>query len=213
MSPVSMYDAARDAEVLFQLDRAARLTAIRESLAHRIKEQLFINFNPSTIYDPAYCLKTTISAIETAGIKPDRIYFEVVESDQVDVDLLGIMNFYRRAGFKVVLDDLGAGYGSLNLLSNLRPDVVKLDMKLVRDVDKDHYKAGITSKLIEMARQLGVLTVAEGVETAGEFEWFRNEGVDFVQGYYIARPDSPPPRLKAEEKSVAARAETSLAAT
>ena len=193
ISPGQMYDAARDAELLFQLDRAARLTSIREAVAHRIDQILFINFNPSSIYDPSSCLRSTIAAIDEAGIDPSRIVFEVVESDRVDVDLLAIMASYRRAGFRVALDDLGAGYGSLNLLSHLRPDVVKLDMRLVRDVDRDVYKAGITSKLLEMARKLGIATVAEGIETPGEFEWFRDQGADYAQGYYIARPASPPP--------------------
>jgi EAL domain-containing protein (putative c-di-GMP-specific phosphodiesterase class I) len=196
-APTAMYDAARDADLLFQLDRAARITAIREAVRHRIRERLFINFNPSSIYDPVYCLKSTVAAIEEAGIDPSRIVFEVVESDHVDVDLLGIMATYRRAGFGVALDDLGAGYGSLNLLSRLRPDVVKLDMKLVRNVHIDSYKAEITSQLLAMARHLGVATVAEGIESAEELAWFRDHGADFVQGYYIARPASPPPRHSA----------------
>ena len=194
VAPTRMYDAAREAELLFQLDREARLTAIREAVAHEIHENLFINFNPSSIYDPTYCLRSTISAIDEAGIEPGRVVFEVVESDHVEVDLLGIMTSYREAGFLVALDDLGAGYGSLNLLSDLRPDIVKLDMRLVRDVDRDRYKAGITSKLLEMALRLDIKTVAEGIETPGEFEWFRDHGADYAQGYYIARPGSPPPR-------------------
>jgi EAL domain-containing protein (putative c-di-GMP-specific phosphodiesterase class I) len=193
VAPTRMYDVAREAQLLSQLDRAARLTSIREAIAHRIRERLFINFNPSSIYDPTFCLESTISAIHKAGIDPDRIVFEVVESDKVEFDLLGIMATYRKAGFRIALDDLGAGYGSLNLLSSLRPDVVKLDMWLVRDVDHDPYKAGITSKLLEMARKLGIETVAEGIESPGELEWFRDHGVDYVQGYFIARPASPPP--------------------
>jgi EAL domain-containing protein (putative c-di-GMP-specific phosphodiesterase class I) len=192
-SPGRMYDAARDADLLFQLDRAARLTSIREAITHGIVEQLFINFNPSSVYDPNYCLRSTIAAIDEAGIDPARIVFEVVESDQVDVDLLGIMKAYRNAGFRVALDDLGAGYGSLNLLGSLRPDIVKLDMKMVRDVDSDPYKASICSTLLEMARKLGIETVAEGIETPGEFAWFRDQGADLAQGYLIARPASPPP--------------------
>ena len=66
-------------------------------------------------------------------------------------------------------------------------------MRLVRDVDHDVYKAGITSKLLEMAHKLEIATVAEGIETADELQWFRDHGVDYVQGYYIARPASPPP--------------------
>ncbi len=209
MAPSAMYDAARDAELLFQLDRAARLTAIREAMTHRIHDRLFINFNPSSIYDPAFCLKSTVAAIETAGINPDRIIFEVVESDRVDLDLLAIVTSYRRAGFRVALDDLGAGYGSLNLLSRLKPDVIKLDMKLIRDVDRDPYKAGITSTLLEMARKLGVLTVAEGIETPEELRWVVDHGVDLVQGYLIARPGSPPPRPRNGDVEPAALAHPS----
>ena len=139
----------------------------------------------------AYCLKTTISAIESTGIDPSRVVFEVVESDHVDVDLLGIVTSYRRAGFRVALDDLGEGYGSLNLLSRLRPDIVKLDMKLVRDVDRDRFKAGIASKLLEMARELGIATVAEGIETRGEFEWFRDQRGRLRPGL-LHRPSGQP---------------------
>jgi EAL domain-containing protein (putative c-di-GMP-specific phosphodiesterase class I) len=193
VAPMRMYEVARDAELLFQLDRAARLTSVREAMTHGIRERLFINFNPSSIYDPKFCLESTISAIEKAGIDPGRIVFEVVESDRINLDLLGIMTTYRKAGFRVALDDLGAGYGSLNLLSSLRPDIVKLDMRLVRDVDRDVYKAGITSKLLEMARKLEIATVAEGIETAGELQWFQDHGANYLQGFYIARPASPPP--------------------
>ena len=91
----------------------------------------------------------------------------------------------------------------MNLLSSLRPDIIKLDMRLVRDVDRDRYKAGITSMLLEMARKLGIATVAEGIESPGEFEWFRDHGADYAQGYLIARPASPPPRPFSDEVSIA----------
>ncbi|WP_435005696.1 EAL domain-containing protein [Tundrisphaera lichenicola] len=194
IAPKLMYDSARNAELLFHLDRAARLTAIREAVRLGIRERLFINFNPSSVYDPAYCLKTTIAAIDEAGFAPDRIVFEVVESDQSGANLLRILETYRKAGFRVALDDLGAGYGSLNLLSQLRPDVAKLDIQLIRDVHLDPYQANITAHLLEMAHKLGIETVAEGIESAEEFEWFRDHGATYIQGYYIARPASPPPR-------------------
>ena len=109
VSPTRMYDVAREGEMISQLDRAARLTSIQEAMSHRIRERLFINFNPSSIYDPTFCLESTIAAIEEAGIDPGRIVFEVVESDQVAFDLpSGIMATYRRAGFRVALRRLGA---------------------------------------------------------------------------------------------------------
>ena len=193
VAPGTLFDAARDSDLLFELDRAARLASIREAVAHGLESRLFINFNPTAIYDPVFCLRSTVAAIEDAGIDPHRVVFEVVESDQFAIDLIEIVASYRRAGFRVALDDLGAGYGSLNLLAKLQPDFVKLDMKLIHQVDRDPFKAGITSTLLAMARRLGITTVAEGVETVGEWNWIRDHGADLAQGYFVARPASPPP--------------------
>ena len=198
--PGLIFDAARGAKLLFQLDRAARLTAIRDAAAHKVTTPIFINFNPTSIYDPAFCLKTTIAAIKEAGIAPDRIVFEVVESDAVNDTnhLLNIVHFYRQQGFRIALDDLGSGYGSLNLLSQLRPDFVKFDRELIRGVDGDPYKQKVFVKLIEMARDLSVHTLAEGVETEGEYRWLADQGVEYLQGYFFARPASPPPVPRVE---------------
>ncbi len=68
-------------------------------------------------------------------------------------------------------------------------------MHLIRDVNNDPYKAQVVSKLLEMWQQLGVRTVAEGVETEGEWQWVREKGTDYVQGYFFARPGSPPPEV------------------
>jgi EAL domain-containing protein (putative c-di-GMP-specific phosphodiesterase class I) len=200
IAPDQLYRAAREADLLFPLDQAARLTAIGAAREHAVdagSTRIFINFNPSSIYDPVSCLRSTIAAIEQTRFTPDRIVFEVVESDHIPdlAHLVRIIDFYREAGFKVALDDLGSGFGSLRLLEMLRPDFVKLDMGLVRDVDRDRFKAGIVRGLLEMARDLGIASVAEGVETEPEWDWVRRHGADYVQGYFFARPASPPPRL------------------
>ena len=150
-----------------------------------------VNFTPSAIYHPAFCLRSTSEAARESGIDPQRIVFEVVECDEVrDVDhLLTILNVYRSVVFRVALDDLGAGYGSLNLLHGLQPDLVKLDVGLVRDVECDPIKATIAAKLLEAAAALDVATVAKGVETESEWAWFREHGATYQQGYLS--PDRP----------------------
>lgn len=178
---------------MFPLDRAARLRAIRGAVEAGLTGRIFINFNPTSVYDPAFCLRTTVAAIDRAGIEPGRVVFEIVESDESHPDLPRITRYYRDAGFGVALDDLGAGFGSLNLLTELKPDFVKLDMQLTRGVDLDPYKGAILLKPIEMAHKLGIETVAEGIETEAEYTWVRDHGVDYVQGYLIARPAYPPP--------------------
>ena len=193
--PGRIFETARGAELLFQVDRAARLTAIRDASRQSVTTPIFINFNPTSIYDPAFCLRTTIKAIADAGITPDRVVFEIVESDAVNdtAHLQNIVKFYRQRGFRIALDDLGAGYGSLNLLTLLRPDFVKFDRELVRGVDADPYKQKVLAKLAEMARELGIHTLAEGVETEGEYRYLATQGLEYLQGFFFARPASPPP--------------------
>lgn len=194
ISPVIMFDIAAKADLLFNLDRACRMSAIEGCVKFGLKENIFINFTPGTIYNPEYCLQTTMRAINKAGISPEQIIFEVVETEKItNVEhLLSILEYYRKNGFKVALDDLGAGYSSLNLLTRLKPDFVKIDMELIRNVDSDPYKAVITENLINMARELGTRTITEGVETLEEWNWVRNKGADYVQGFLFARPAAPP---------------------
>ena len=199
--PGVLYNTARAADLMFPLDRAARLRAIRGAVEAGVSGRLFINFNPSSVYDPAFCLRTTVAAVARAGLDPADVVFEVVESDEAHPDLKRITRYYRDAGFRVALDDLGAGFAGLNMLSTLRPDFIKLDMALIREVDRDPHRAGVVAQLLEMARRLGVGTVAEGVETASELAFVRDHGVDYVQGFLIARPACPP----SAPKSIGAR--------
>ena len=192
--PGRIFAQAESAGIIFQLDALARTRAIREAKVHDIKEQLFINFSPTSVYDPATCLRRTVQAIDEAGIPHSNIVFEVAESQHPpDMDhLIKILRFYREAGFLIALDDFGSGSSNLNLMHQLRPDFIKLDMQLIRNVHQDSYKALITEKMLEVAAQLEIKTVAEGVETLDELEWVRQRGANFVQGYLIAKPTSPP---------------------
>ncbi len=195
LSAGQILGAAREAGLLFHVDREARLTAIRDAGLHGIATPLFINFNPTAIYDPQFCLRTTVAAARATGIAAERFVFEVIESDAVDdLDhLLRILNYYRDAGFRVALDDLGSGYASLNLLAQLRPDFVKFDRELIRAIDRDPYKQKVVRKLIELALELEIGTVAEGIERREEWQWLRDAGIQYAQGYWFARPASPPP--------------------
>ncbi|MFC1850184.1 EAL domain-containing protein [candidate division CSSED10-310 bacterium] len=194
--PKPIFDIARRADLLFYLDQAFRIDAIKDAARHEISQSLFINFNPISIYDPVQCVRTTVQTINEANISPQRIVFEVVESDEVkDTNhLLQILDFYRKSGFKVALDDLGAGYNSLNMMAKIKPDFIKIDIELITDVHRDHYKAVVVSKLIEMAQKLNVITVAEGIENKEDWLWVKNHNIDYVQGYLFARPASPPPQ-------------------
>lgn len=193
--PGELFETARDTEMLFYLDHEARLNSIRAAVENNPAGKIFINFNPTSIYDPDYCLKSTIEAIGDTSLEPESIVFEVVESDRIDdlEKLIEILARYRKAGFGVALDDFGAGMSTMDVLHELQPDYLKIDMKLVRGVDKGSYKSKITTNLLEMARDLDIKSIVEGVETGAELNWFQENGADLAQGFYFAKPDCPPP--------------------
>ncbi len=203
--PADLFRIARDTDTLPVADLAARRTIISAAAAQSFVGNLFINFMPSSIYDADSCLRSTLALLDELEIEHDRVVFEVVESDEVAdfTHLLKTLDFYRRAGFRVALDDVGAGFASLNLLHALKPDFIKLDLDLVRDVDRDPFKAMLASKLIEAGLGLEVGVIAEGVETESEWSWLREHGATYVQGYYFARPAATMLRARTIEPSLA----------
>lgn len=188
--PNIVFPLAEQSDLLFSLDLVARRSAVECAARGSLDGKLFINFDPSSIYDPSYCLRTTAAAINEIGLKPEDVVFEVTETHKADDinHLKGILSFYRRSGFGVALDDIGSGWSGLNLLEQLRPDYVKLDMDLIRDIDSNQYKQNIVQHLIQIADQNRIRVVAEGIETKAEAETVASMGADFLQGYYFGRP-------------------------
>ncbi|OSQ37221.1 EAL domain-containing protein [Thalassospira mesophila] len=189
ISPDRLFGAAKSADLLFQLDRAARAANVRNAFAAGI-DNVFINFTPSSIYDPNSCLRSTIQVVNECGFDRSKVVFEVIETDKVSSvsHLRGILESYRASGFRVALDDVGSGYSTLNMLSQLRPDIIKIDRELIDGVDQDIYKQAIVSKLIDLAKQIGIEVVAEGIERQQELDFLIDRGVDFVQGFLLGRP-------------------------
>ncbi|WP_394650444.1 EAL domain-containing protein [uncultured Deinococcus sp.] len=176
-------------------DALARRTAIRQVYPQLAPEQvLFINFAPGVVYDPNICLRTTFEACREVGADFGRLLFEVTESESFpDLKLLAsILERYRAEGAQVALDDLGAGHTSLTYLAALRPDLVKLDRDLIRNLHGDDARVPLVQALIRYAHDLGIRTVAEGVETAQELRLVTELGADYAQGYLLGRPAPSP---------------------
>jgi EAL domain-containing protein (putative c-di-GMP-specific phosphodiesterase class I) len=190
LEPLSILQRAREAGLLREIDLAACRCAIREAANLPPSVTVFVNFSPVMLEDAESCLETTVAAIEAAGLAPERFVFEVIEADRIqDAERLkDVLDCYRRDGFRVALDDLGAGWSTLNLVHRLRPDFIKLDRELIREVHEDRVKDLIASKLLEIGHGLGIQTIVEGVENPQELEWARDRGADFAQGFLIARP-------------------------
>ncbi|RCK53796.1 signal peptide protein [Thalassospira profundimaris] len=189
IAPDRLFGAASSAELVFQLDRAARAANVRNAHAAGI-DNIFINFTPSSIYDPNSCLRSTLQIIDDCGFDRSKVVFEVIETEKIHSTdhLRAILKSYRDSGFRVALDDVGSGYSTLNMLSQLQPDIIKIDRELIDYVDQDIYKQAIVSKLIDLAKQIGIEVVAEGVERQAELDFLLHHKVDYIQGFLLGRP-------------------------
>ncbi len=193
-NPLEMFDTARKTDMLFNLDRQCREASIKIAAQKDIDRNIFVNFLPSSIYNPVYCLQDTVRWSRKLNFDPLSIVFEVVETEKVtDTEhLIKILEFYKEKGFRTALDDMGNGYSSLSLFVTLHPDVVKIDMDLIRDIHSNTIKQTVVKALIDMAKKSRTAVLAEGVETAEEFSWLKQQEIDFVQGYYFSKPTADP---------------------
>ncbi|MEZ4369806.1 MAG: EAL domain-containing protein [Polyangiaceae bacterium] len=192
--PFRMITAARDAKLMGVLDTLSISRAFRAANERELQTRLFINVTPSTITRESFTAARVTQDCVAQGVSPDRVVLELIESESI-ADMPGTverLDSFRAAGFSVALDDVGAGFSNLNLLHQLRPDVVKLDMDLTRDIHEDSYKAVVATKILELAAHLEIATVVEGVEAVEELAWFRERGVTYAQGYLIGRPAAQP---------------------
>lgn len=195
--PEDILKTAKKADLLFYLDRAARETALKTAAVKRIDKKVFINFLPTAIYNPANCLLDTVRWAMQLEFDPQNIVFEVVETEKtMDIDhLKKILDFYKSHGFSVALDDVGSGYSSLSMLSKIRPDIIKIDREIIKDIDKDRLKQSIFNAFLKVANDNDIVVLAEGVETFSEAEWIIDSGVKLAQGYFWGKPMAEPIRV------------------
>ena len=177
----------------YRFDQRCRIKAI-ETAARLMPAgadlKLSINFMPNAVYEPAACLRTSVLAARRAGIPHENIVFEFTEGEEVRE--LGhverIVDEYRQQGFLTAIDDFGAGYAGLNLIANFQPDIVKIDMGLVRGIADSPARQVIMAAIVWMARTLDVTVLAEGIETESELRLLQAAGVRLFQGYYFGKP-------------------------
>ena len=191
--PDEAFQAARNRGRLYALDRLCRITAVRHA-APLVNQKAFINFIPTSIYSPEYCLQSTVAVAEQFNIDPFQLVFEVVETDQVeDVEhLKTILRYYRDKGFHYALDDVGDGYSTVELLSELQPHYMKLDRSFVDGVADDLLKQENADLFLSKAKECGSVPLAEGIEREEDFVWLKNRGYQLFQGYYFGKPSPSP---------------------
>ncbi len=176
-------------EQMYRFDQTCRVKAIETAARLGLRKQLSINFNPNAVYEPATCIRMTLAAAARCGFDTGLLIFEVTESERIrdTAHMVRIVEDYRERGFMTAIDDFGAGYAGLNLLAAFQPDIVKIDMALIRDIDREPVRQAIVTGIVSTCRALGCEVLAEGVETVEQYRCLRAMGVTLFQGYLIAR--------------------------
>ena len=191
-SPVNMFEAAVATDLVFELDRHCRRQSLQTARALPSPYLLFINVVPASVFDPDFQGAGLIRQLEGLGLAPERIALEVSEQyaiEKYDMFVQALENF-RQMGFSIAVDDIGAGYSGLETIARLKPNYLKFDMQLVRDIDKSHVKREMARALKTFADKMEepAKTIAEGIERDGERQACVELGIDFGRGYLLARP-------------------------
>jgi len=191
--PHDLLDAASRLRRLHDVGRTVRRLVAASLSGPDAPELVFLNLHPHDLND-----NELLSADSPLSRVASRVVLEVTERAALD-EVSGLstrLAALRRAGFRIALDDLGAGYAGLSSFSRLEPDFVKLDMSLVRDVHKNSTKQKVIRSMTALSQDMGMTVVAEGVETVEERDTLIDLDCDLLQGFLFARPGKPFPEVK-----------------
>lgn len=174
----------------YAFDQKCRVKAVELAARLQMPCLLNINFLPNAVYQAATCIRATLQAAQRFNFPTERIVFEITESEElVDKEhLKSIINEYKRQNFRTAIDDFGAGYSGLNLLAEFQPDTIKLDMALVRGIERDLVRQAIVQGILGVCSVLKIEVIAEGIETLEELHFLQGLGIYLFQGYLFARP-------------------------
>ncbi len=198
-SPEVMFEVAAEADLIWELSRLCRSRAL-EGMKTRIEpgELLFLNVDPHDFADPAFTQEFDRDVAD-----PSRVVIEITERTAIkDYPKFRVkLKEFREKGYRFAVDDAGSGYAGLGSIANLEPDFIKLDMSLINCIDTNFIKQNLVETMVRFANDMGAKVIAEGVERSEEFETVKGLGVHLVQGFFIHRPASNAPAIRAPRTS------------
>jgi len=194
-SPVNLFAAAKQQGLTLELEMLCRQIVLESFSVQNLPGNIFLNVSPETLTHPSFKNGQTLTYLEQLGINPERVIVEITENQpSFDYELVRhALLHYRGMGFQIAIDDLGEGFSSLRMWSELRPEFVKIDMHFVQGVNADPLKQQFLKSIQQIAQSSGTRVIAEGVETISEFRVIRDIGIRCGQGYLIAHPAPIPP--------------------
>jgi EAL domain-containing protein (putative c-di-GMP-specific phosphodiesterase class I)/serine phosphatase RsbU (regulator of sigma subunit) len=187
-----LFSAAEAADRLWELDKLCRKTAIQTARSLGLRNRLFLNINPESMYERDFQEGFTRRLLEKYGINPAELVLEITEHPEPagghTVSLKDAVDYYRRQGYQIALDDVGSAYSGLQRVCSLNPDFIKIDMTIIRGIESDPVRQAMVRSLVSFCTSSGAGLIAEGIETAAELNKLLALGVTYGQGFFLARP-------------------------
>jgi diguanylate cyclase (GGDEF)-like protein len=193
-SPIKLFNTARHYGLVAELEYLARHEVLQSFFDLNAAGKVFLNVSPDVFLSKYSRGGETLKYIHKIGLTPQQVVIELTENTPSnDYQLLREACYYYRAmGFEIAIDDLGEGFSSLRMWSELRPDYVKIDQHFIQGINHDPLKLQFVRSIQEIANKSGARIVAEGIETEEELVTIRDIGIALGQGYHIARPQTQP---------------------
>ncbi|PLV59779.1 EAL domain-containing protein [Thermotoga sp. KOL6] len=191
--PSELFSLAQKLDVNCHINRLSIKKAVESYYSLKFDKPLSINLPPDLLVDAKYIVEDIIKPPSPDLLK--KIHLEITEAGELDFDevIELVIKPLKEKGIKIAIDDVGKGYSSLNRIVKIRPDIVKIDLTLIRNIHQDRLKRYVVAALTSLCDKESIMVVAEGVETLEEFKTLKELGVRFMQGYLFAKP-SPCPR-------------------
>jgi EAL domain-containing protein (putative c-di-GMP-specific phosphodiesterase class I) len=189
-NPLHLFSLARQSNLIYDIELLVLEKSFQMIDSVGCVDDVFLNFTPITLGNKRFVLALEKQLELFKDIDPNKIIFEVTERDSIE----GLTFFrdnikqLRKKGFRIAVDDTGAGYSSLHTISELLPDIIKIDRSVIQDIDTSRVKESMLKGLILIAKETGSLVVAEGIEKKEEAEVLKRNHVDLAQGYFYAKP-------------------------
>ncbi|MFZ5944908.1 MAG: GGDEF domain-containing protein [Bacillota bacterium] len=189
-SPLKLFSTAMENNMVWELELLCRIKALERSKNTLNGHLLFLNVDPRIINDDKFRKGFTRDFLKKYNIDPNNIIFEITEKSAIDdfKNFRKVLNNYLDQGYKIAIDDTGSGYSGLKMLAETCPQYIKIDMDLIRDIDKDFLKQALLKTFHQFASMTNMSIIAEGIETEEELKILVDIGIDYGQGYLIQSP-------------------------
>jgi len=188
--PDALFAAAEKYDKVWELEFLCRSKAFEQAHSLPADKMLFINVDPKIINDARFQKGVTLEMLARYNIDANKIIFEITEKNSIEdyKSFRRVLDNYTSQGYKIAIDDAGAGYSGLKSMAEIRPQFIKVDMDLVRDIDKDVLKQALMKAFYEFSVATNMKIIAEGIETMNELETLIHIGIPYGQGYLLQRP-------------------------